>query len=242
MSLNHSPAIVTDGLVLCLDAGNSRSYPKSGTTWTDLKGGNNGTLTNMDGANFSSDNGGGLIFDGTDEYVNCGTGSNIFPTDSPFSISLWVNQDVTSSSNVNPRGFFSINKASTNERGINFWNQNTKVAFRIAPAGTNAGSQFNSSTTPTVGLWSHWTAVFEYDAATAVSRQGVSKIYYNGNFETSEVDQSPTVLSADAVIGANEGGTAYYLDGKVSYVTVYNRALSADEVRRNYEATVGRYT
>jgi len=36
MSLNHSPSIVTDGLVLCLDAANQRSYPKSGTTWSDL--------------------------------------------------------------------------------------------------------------------------------------------------------------------------------------------------------------
>jgi hypothetical protein len=47
MSLIHSPRIVTDGLVLCLDAGNPKSYTGSGTTWTDLSGnGNNGTLTN----------------------------------------------------------------------------------------------------------------------------------------------------------------------------------------------------
>ena len=49
MSLNHSPAIVTDGLVLCLDAANPRSYPKSGTTWSDLSGnGNHGALQNME--------------------------------------------------------------------------------------------------------------------------------------------------------------------------------------------------
>jgi hypothetical protein len=47
MALSHSPSIVTDGLVLCLDAGNPKSYPGSGTTWTDLSGnGNNGTLVN----------------------------------------------------------------------------------------------------------------------------------------------------------------------------------------------------
>ena len=73
MSLNHSPAIVTDGLVLCLDAANIRSYPKSGTTWSDLVGTNNGTLTNMDAANFSSDNGGSLSFDGSDEGTPTGT-------------------------------------------------------------------------------------------------------------------------------------------------------------------------
>lgn len=46
MALAHSPKIITDGLVLCLDAGNTKSYPGSGTTWTDLSGqGNNGTIT-----------------------------------------------------------------------------------------------------------------------------------------------------------------------------------------------------
>ena len=48
MGLSHSPRIVTDGLVLCLDAANKRSYPGAGTTWTDLTANkNNGTLTNM---------------------------------------------------------------------------------------------------------------------------------------------------------------------------------------------------
>jgi hypothetical protein len=57
-----------NGLVLCLDAGNTKSYPGSGTTWTDLTGrGNNGTLTN--GPTYSSANGGSLVFDGTNDYV-----------------------------------------------------------------------------------------------------------------------------------------------------------------------------
>ena len=61
MSLSHSPLIVRDGLVLCLDAANPRSYPKSGTTWSDLKGSNDGTLTNMGASNFDSANGGTYV-------------------------------------------------------------------------------------------------------------------------------------------------------------------------------------
>ena len=54
-----------NGLVLCLDAGNRKSYPGSGTTWTDLSGrGNNGTLTN--GPTYSN---GAIVFDGVDDYV-----------------------------------------------------------------------------------------------------------------------------------------------------------------------------
>ena len=68
MGLSHSPQISLNGLVLCLDAANSKSYPGSGTTWTDLSGGgNNGTLTN--GPTYSSGNLGSLVFDGTNDYV-----------------------------------------------------------------------------------------------------------------------------------------------------------------------------
>ena len=68
MGLSHSPRIVTNGLQLCLDAGNTRSYPGSGTAWTDLVGsGNNGTLTN--GPTFNSGNGGYIVFDAVNDYI-----------------------------------------------------------------------------------------------------------------------------------------------------------------------------
>jgi len=69
MGLAHSPRIVTNGLVLCLDAGNTKSYPGSGTTWTDIsRRGNNGTLTN--GPTFSSANKGSIVFDGVNDRVD----------------------------------------------------------------------------------------------------------------------------------------------------------------------------
>jgi hypothetical protein len=68
MSLSHSPSLVLPGLVLCLDAANSKSYPGSGTTWTDLSGnGNNGTLVN--GVGYNSGNLGSLSFDGSNDYI-----------------------------------------------------------------------------------------------------------------------------------------------------------------------------
>ena len=76
MGTGYNPRIVTENLVFCVDAANIRSYPKTGTTWTDLKGGNNGTLTNMDAANFSSNNGGSLSFDGAGDYIQLGSGAS----------------------------------------------------------------------------------------------------------------------------------------------------------------------
>jgi len=84
MGLSHSPRIVTNGLVLCLDAGNRQSYPGSGTTWTDLSGnGKNGTLTN--GPTYTSANVGAIVFDGVDDYVSC-SASNILNN---FSYDIW---------------------------------------------------------------------------------------------------------------------------------------------------------
>ena len=69
ITINGSPP-VTAGLVLNLDAGNAASYPGSGTTWTDLSGnGRNGTLTG--GPTYSSADGGSIVFDGTNDFVQC---------------------------------------------------------------------------------------------------------------------------------------------------------------------------
>ncbi len=84
------PNIITNGLILELDAANRKSYPGSGTTWTDLSGnGNTGTLTN--GPTFSSANGGSIVFDGVDDYVNCGNASSLnFERTNSFSFCFWI--------------------------------------------------------------------------------------------------------------------------------------------------------
>ena len=77
MATNGGPNIIEDGLVFAVDAANKKSYPGSGTTWIDLAGSNNGTLTN--GPTFDSGNGGSFDFDGADDSVPIDV-SNIFPT------------------------------------------------------------------------------------------------------------------------------------------------------------------
>ncbi|MFM7065351.1 MAG: hypothetical protein ACKO0U_00750, partial [Gammaproteobacteria bacterium] len=68
MSAYAGPEIVNSGLVLSLDAGNARSYPGSGSTWTDLAAAaRTGTLTN--GPTYSSSNGGSIVFDGVNDYT-----------------------------------------------------------------------------------------------------------------------------------------------------------------------------
>lgn len=72
MAFANGPVIVKNGLIFNLDAADRNSYPGSGTTWSDISGnGNNGTLTN--GPTFSSDNGGVIVLDGSNDYIANGS-------------------------------------------------------------------------------------------------------------------------------------------------------------------------
>ncbi len=68
MGTGYNPRIVTDGLVLCLDAANARSYPSTGSAWTDLINQKQATLRN--GVSFDESNSGNILFDGTDDYYS----------------------------------------------------------------------------------------------------------------------------------------------------------------------------
>jgi len=85
VSVIYNPPIVTNGMALCLDAANAKSYSGSGATWTDLSGyGNNGTLVN--GPTFDSANGGSLVFNGSTQYADF-TASNLTTT---ATIEIWA--------------------------------------------------------------------------------------------------------------------------------------------------------
>ena len=96
MASHAGPNAVEDGLILALDAGNTKSYPGSGTTWTDLSGnGNNGTLVN--GVGYNSDYGGSLSFDGTNDYIDITSLAPLADT-SAVTMEAWVNVDTLTNS------------------------------------------------------------------------------------------------------------------------------------------------
>jgi hypothetical protein len=89
MGVFAGPEIAESGLVLALDAGNLKSYPTTGTTWTDLSGnGNTGTLTN--GPTYSSANGGSISFDGTNDYVTIPDSPSWDVNNGGYSICFWM--------------------------------------------------------------------------------------------------------------------------------------------------------
>lgn len=230
MACNAGPDIIEDGLVLCLDAANINSYPKSGTTWTDLKGVNNGTLTNMDGANFSSYNGGVLSFDGSNEYVVFNRPSQIVDGGS-ISLVLWAKWTTTGTTTSTIQSLVDNFHDGTAGR-ITLQDRpdlSKKLTFFIGRNSTG----IQSSGQVGDGTWKH---------ISCTNDGSTSRIYINGELDNSLAGETGIRNVYDYMNIGRWGSQSRYLNGQVSGLLIYNRALTADEIRQNYQATVGRFT
>jgi hypothetical protein len=231
VALAHSPKIATDGMVLCLDAGNTKSYPGSGTTWSDLSGnGNNGSLVNMDGANFNSANGGSLTFDGSNEYVDCGNKQDfIISNGQSFTISCWALYD--SSLNVF-NGILS--KAAVNGTWEYVFGINSVavVSWLISSNGTNWNPIFGE--TISFGTWYYYSFGFDYD-------NQISFLSVNGKPFLTRSHTSVYNTSGESLQIGRIRDPIVNMDGKISNLSFYNRALSASEVKQNFNALRGRF-
>jgi hypothetical protein len=223
------PTVVTNGLVLALDAGNTQSYPGSGTTWNDLSGRNNtGTLTN--GPTFNSGNGGSIVFDGLNDLISLGTGfTGLDLIDKSFQ--CWIKKTGAVQKGVVDKDF---DNGDPNYGGWGFWIQaNNKLSWWAHPNLDllDDGSLSVSNTT--------WTNV----AVTWNSSTKTASFYINGVLNSSKTNASIVEKvsgSANFVIGAFRDTTNTF-DGSISIVKAYNRSLTSAEIRQNFNATRGRF-
>ena len=221
MAINAGPDIVEDGLVLCLDAANINSYPKTGTTWTDLKGGNNGTLIN--GPTFDAGNGGSIVFDGSDDRVDISTSFLDVAANQGLTISAWVK--TTDSSGA----IFSYNSSGVSD--FFFRVESNALTLRWT---TYAGKSF--TTTTATGTSNIADGDWHFLVGTRDST-GVFRVYVDGVLEgtSSSSPQSGALSASGSSLCAD-------LASNCSLFYSHVRELSADEIRQNYEATVGRYS
>jgi hypothetical protein len=240
MALAHSPALVTSGLTLCLDAANPKSYPGSGTTWTDLSGnGNNGTLVN--GVGYSGDNLGSLVFDGVNDYVNSNYFPNLSPGDS-YSHSVWFK---TTSATVGDNGSNRLIEARDSSKsgnpliasGVNFSASNT-LFFLVRGSNGIRRDIVVSNISVNDGVWRQ--VHFQ------ILSNGHTQIYLNGESlgqNTSGVDTNINLSDRFLAIGARnlEGNISANFNGNIAQVSIYNRALTASEIQQNYNALKSRY-
>jgi len=208
--------IVTRGLVLNLDTSAPSSYPGSGTSWSNINGNsNNGTLTN--GPTFNSANGGSIVFDGTNDYVECG--SAIITGNNSWSWSSWIYPTSTGTP-------FFLGVNSNSQAMVSFWDSSNS-AVRV---GIWADDKLTSTQTILVNTWglTAWT----WDGTTL-------KSYTNG-----VASGTATGFSFNINASVTQIGTAFnsqYFGGRIASTLVYNRALASAEISQNFNIQRSRF-
>jgi hypothetical protein len=229
MGTKYNPSIVRNGLVYYIDAANPRSYGGSGNTAYELQSsGIGGTLVN--GVGFSSANNGSFIFDGTNDFIQVPV--SYIPSGNEVSVCLWNFGTTAQTSSV-----FSAHSADE-FRTINIhlpWNDN--VVYWDAGLSAGAYDRINTATLTNSQWqgWHHW--AFTKNAVT-----GVMELYLDGILNVSGTSKTRTMPSpSQAFIGRFQISSPQYHIGRVSLLHLYNRALTAQEVLQNYNATKKRY-
>jgi hypothetical protein len=214
------PAIVTNGLVLNLDAGFTPSYPTTGTTWYDVSSsGNNGTLTN--GPTFNSSNGGSIVFDGVNDYALVSGVNPTFGPSATFTVNIWI---------------YTLQIGS--RTGI--WGKNDAYEFGYISSGV---IQFWSPAVPSFNISiNNNDYLNQWKMITATNSSNGSFVYTN-----STQIGSNSQLSGDSgfdfgvMSGTFDPPGTSPLAGRVGLIQVYNRALSQSEIQQNYNAQKGRF-
>ena len=230
MVFAYSPKIVTDGLVFAVDAANKKSYPGSGTTWSDLSGnGNNVTLYNT--PTYSSNNGGLISFDGVNEGGQTPSGTLL---NSSMTVDAWAKPQTTGAD-----GTIVGNWTQSTSTFLFWWDvgvtPNFRAIRRISVSTSAATSE--SATRGVVNEWNH--------VSVTVGTTDM-RIYLNGIHQETvstgtllSLGNSLTGIAAD--YNGSPGTTSRNLNGDIASVKIYNRVLSSTEVLQNYNALKGRF-
>ena len=211
MAVFANPNIVEDGLVLYLDTGNERSYPGSGTTWYDLSGnGNNGTLVN--GATFSSVNGGVFVLDGVNDYINI----DLNLTNQSYTI-FGAARYVT----IGGRTF----SARNNNWLMGHWAFSTVKHYAVGWVSSATNTEESDTN------WRSYAATGDYSA-------DIWKLYVNGykRVENNGGVNGPNNFAIGSYAGADE-----FSNSHISFMMAYNRVLTDSEIKQNYNALRGRF-
>jgi hypothetical protein len=236
MGIARGPKIVTSGLVLALDAADKNSYKGTGTTWRDLSGNSNtGTLTN--GPTFNSNNGGNIIFDGVDDYLQANINSTILNGDPNFSVEFFVKRtaDFVNSAFWGIGGAgqgYSISgwTPTTNEIHLDLYDSTRLSSGIIYPLNT-------------------WVHVVWAKTGSAISTS-TTNLYVNSTLRTLTLTRSQTTgpryntstPGVGIVLGRlSPDATGAYAPITIGLFRIYSRQLSSSEILQNYNATKNRF-
>ena len=229
------PESAQDNLALCLDAGNTRSYPGSGTTWFDISG-NGKTTTLTNGPTYSSTNGGTIVFDGVNDQVTYP--NTTYTLGGIFSIEVWSYWNGASAPDQNPwAGCMYTNSALSDWNGGTGSNSGLLLGFASMRYNNLFGSEIGATwTNPTIKTWHHY--VITINNGTGYVYVDGQQVYTATDFRTTFSTTGTYGIGVADVFGSIRGSW----NGYISAVRVYVRtALTAAEVRQNFNSLKGRY-
>jgi hypothetical protein len=220
---------------LALDAANIRSYPGTGTTWTDLTGnGYNGTLTS---ATYSSADGGTIAFNGTNSYVLFSNTTTILNGLSAASMNMWINVTRRSGGGVR-------------YQAIAGWRDDTDTDFYfllLDSSGATVNTEFRTRTSTTYDIAVDYTSYFgKWKYISVIASSNRTDLYIDGALVGSNTSKTGTfgASSNQLRIGTDSAFPSlvtYPMQGNMANFSAYNRALSAAEVQQNYKAQKSKF-
>jgi hypothetical protein len=233
----YNPNIVTDGLVLCLDAANKRSYPGTGTTWRDLSG-NNYDFSLVNSPGFGKHrNTPCFTFSGSNDYA-LRSGSIDYDVGTSGSVSV-VMASINGTNFGSCSRLFSLGASGSNNDYSSYFttascNQSKfGLWYRNNPANFYPTSDFKQADDR------YFIVTYTWDTST-----GTYKIYVNGSQESSTSGTGNPFNYTGIVtmgVGVNSGSLAENSYVRVSCVWLYNKTLTAAEVRRNFNVMRHRF-
>lgn len=236
MSVFAGPEIVNDGLILCLDAANRKSYPGTGTTWTDLSGnGNSGTLTN--GPTFDSGNGGSLVFDGVDDYISVPRTNLLTGTITQITVLHWVRLAQLNKTWNLISSIWNDNGSTNNKFMFHFGIQNPKLNLYVSSSGQNFSLVAQEETSFPVNTWN----MVGFTINCGIN---VVNIYRNfsvvasGSYNFASIPNVTQNFIIANKVNTLSNGT---FNGNIVNSLIYNRALTAAEIQQNFNALRGRF-
>ena len=248
MGLVHHPNVVSDGIKFYWDFANRKSYPGTGTTWTDLAGGEPATLNNASFENFKQ---GVASFDGTDDwievsdtYMNQNSNSTeLVNRNSPFTVSFWLMPTAApTDGSFTQFSFRDGGRISPGSSLVIYW----------TPTGAwTSGIRWNFSGTYRYEVtdwylddyYNQWVNICLTYNGSGTNTDANWQMYFNNTAVTTPTGYG----SGGGAWGHTRWGSAgdpyahYEFIGNMANMLIYDRQLSADEVSQNYEATKSRF-
>ena len=228
MAINYSHGrTVTNNLAVYLDAADQNSLTSGSTTWYNLVGSVNGTLTN--GPIYTTSSAGSILLDGTNDYININQNINY----SQGTLSCWI---YPSAVNKNFFVYTISDPTSTYSHQVG-----------ISPNGNMYGyiydgvaKAFSGSTQIPLNAWSYATMTWVDNS--------LCQIYLNNILVATQSIGTAWKSGAQVRVASNSGTLSSplsfapgYLSGSIANFQIYNRALSLDEITQNYNIQKSRF-